>query len=141
VKDLIPPGSAADADAATLEGAAPTRGPWTFVKWDEPSEEALIEMGRGFDGRNLPLYTTWVRSGSPANARLMVAAPALLEALTELLDACEADNGVPDAGDDDDESVSASMPGKGGAITESVLTFGKMRRARAAIAKATGEAT
>ncbi|RAK51620.1 hypothetical protein DJ017_17445 [Phenylobacterium soli] len=51
----------------------------------------------------------------------------LREALEELLSACEADFGVPDDGDEDDEAVDG---GEGG---DMAVTFGMLRRARAAL--------
>jgi hypothetical protein len=51
----------------------------------------------------------------------------LREALDELLTACEDDAGVPNEGDEDDEPVGISSSGP------MSLTFGMMRRARAAL--------
>lgn len=57
---------------------------------------------------------------------------AMRGALTELIDACEADCGVPDEGDGDDEPVgwSGERP--------MALQFGMMRRARAALVNGRG---
>lgn len=52
----------------------------------------------------------------------------LVKAATEIINACEEDCGVPDAGDEDDEAVGASSE------REMALTFGIMRRVRAALA-------
>lgn len=53
-------------------------------------------------------------------------------ALRELLEACEKDCGVPSPDDGDDEAVGAGKDGDG-AIKPMALTFGMLRRARAAL--------
>lgn len=67
--------------------------------------------------------------GTPEN----LAARDLLEALKELLSACDEDFGIPGEHDGDDEAVGASLE------CEMALKFGHLRRARAAIAKAEGK--
>lgn len=57
----------------------------------------------------------------------------LLEALTEITGACEEDCGIPSDCDQDDEAVGAGEDG------DMALTFGMLRRASAAIARAKGE--
>lgn len=61
------------------------------------------------------------------------------EALTELLDACEKDCGVPTEIDEDDEPVGAGQ-NDDGSIKPMALTFGMLRRARAALADQKGGA-
>ena len=70
---------------------------------------------------------------SEEDLRLMAAAPDLLDALKAITKACEDDCcGVNTDDCDDDESVG------GGAEADMALTFGMIRRAKAAIAKAEG---
>lgn len=51
--------------------------------------------------------------------------------LREITDACEADCGVPDADDEDDEAVGSGLEADGVTIRPMALTFGILRRARA----------
>lgn len=69
--------------------------------------------------------------------RIRAAAPALLVSLKELLDACERDCGVPSADDADDEPVGGGL-NEDGTLNPMALTFGHLRRAAAAVAKAEG---
>lgn len=74
-----------------------------------------------------------------ANAHLIAAAPELLEALKELLSACETDCGTPSDNDGDEEPVGGGLDHEGNP-DPMALTFGHMRRAARAIAKAEGAA-
>jgi hypothetical protein len=64
----------------------------------------------------------------PASSVATPPSDAAREALREITEACEADCGVPAADDEDDEAVGASANGP------MALTFGMLRRARAALA-------
>lgn len=68
------------------------------------------------------------RSAPPAGEGV----EALREALTELLTACEADFGVPDEHDEDDEPVGA------GENSEMAIKFGHLRRARSILSTLSG---
>lgn len=70
------------------------------------------------------------RALAEAKARVL----ALESALRQLLDASEADYGVPDDNDSDDESVALGSDGN------SKIVFGHLRRARAVLAGGAAEA-
>jgi hypothetical protein len=107
-------------------GSAHTPGPWKFDQ----------QSGRVFAGAP-PLCVAFVIGGlddepgigptSCANARLIVATPDLVDALAALTAACEMDF---ECEAEDDEHVG------GGDDGPMALTFGMIRRARAALDKA-----
>lgn len=104
---------------------------------DDPSEAASDRKRIGTVGLSIDVkrgngwrVTADEDPRQMATARLWMAAPDLLEALRALLTACEEDCGVPSDCDADDEAVGAGEDG------DMALTFGMLRRARAAIAKA-----
>jgi len=68
-----------------------TPGPWKYGKeLSARSGEWLISMDVGERGRGMQIAETRTGSGHEnANARLIAAAPDLLNALTVLADACE----------------------------------------------------
>ena len=115
-----------------------TPGPWR-IDYDgvlcAPKNE---QYGRKHDVRlaSFPWSSFQEFNGSEnkANARLMAAAPDLLEALEQLLSVMDVDG---PATDDDPDEDSVGWNGDG---TEMPMTFGHLRRARSAIAKARGEA-
>lgn len=117
-----------------------TPGPW-IVDWDWPNNKVRGHsaisgaVGRPKEHRAMAQVVTMLdgetyREGE-ANARLISAAPDMAEALQELLTACLEDFGDPDDGWSDNESVAVGE--------RSPITFGMLRRARSALAKARGE--
>lgn len=127
-----------------------TPGPWIKSKYDETGGydcmTGAIEVGPAcLDGRDYG--QEWCQEISEdalermeADARMIAAAPDLLASLKELLFACEDDCGaVADLSefDGDDEAVGAGM-NEDGSPDPMALTFGHLRRAARAIAKAEG---
>ncbi len=106
-----------------------TPGPWRFsdnTKWWKTNPFSVTVPKKGVHGTavaNIPARATISMEEAQANARLIAAAPDLLEALDSLAryaDTCEL-------------FIKETHPGKAAALRERVTN------ARAAIAKATGE--
>lgn len=108
---------------------AHTPGPWEV----EPSGNVVGKAGHliAVVTRDISVSSIQSVELSEANARLIAAAPDLLETLTGLLENLDMD-GPSTADDPDDDSV-----GRNGDGSEMSMTFGHIRRARVAIAKAT----
>lgn len=116
-----------------------TKGPWTphdmHVRYEGPSVCIMAENRRHYIAA-----FPWVvpvnearKAEWDANIRLIAAAPDLYEALKSLTEACEGDFFGSETNDcADDEAVG------GGTDGDMCLTFGAIRRARAALAKAEG---
>jgi hypothetical protein len=112
-----------------------TPGPWEADELDvfAPSDCPYHPVADCTSNSSCRDYDT-----DEANARLIAAAPELLEALRDLMDIETCDIGMDDF--EDSDSVGAYQDGDG-QTKDLPLTFGHLRRARAAIAKATGEQT
>lgn len=93
----------------------------------------LRDLHKQATTENSHFYTAKVISAAMVEiSRLRMEKGRCLHALAAITDACEADCGVPTDQDGDDESVGAGGDGKGG-IEPMALTFGMLRRARAAL--------
>jgi hypothetical protein len=124
-------GSSADADthreADTPIVSGHTPGPWCVAGTD-PNLQPVVSTVKG----DLELVTCWhhcigsMEAQAHANARLIAAAPDLLEALRKLTDNAVAARGCG-LNDDADGIVSSAL-------------FDAIMQARAALSRATGEA-
>lgn len=124
-----------------------TPGPWNAIT--RPDATIWIQGqsdGNGFrEVCSMPTSPFRDMARVEANARLIAAAPELLEALTVLakiadaFDKSELDEARPEWGDTPESSQHVEIfSGRGG---RQFLTLGDCFNARAAIAKATGKAT
>jgi hypothetical protein len=105
-----------------------TPGPWN-VQPDSPLFAKIGSTGNG------GIYVAKAQGPDTlANARLIAAAPELLAALRDLMAIETADVDMDEF--PDNESVGAFQD-EDGQVKDLPLTFGHLRRARAAIAKAT----
>ena len=111
--------------------SAYTSGPWVRVEQDEPDRQ-LIEYEGNIElvqQSGFRIATVWrtPREDAEANARLIAAAPELLEALTEAVIALEIWHGM----DLDDDTAKAAW--------ELYQASPEMQKINAAIAKARGQ--
>lgn len=107
-----------------------TPGPWHVTTETDGRSRGYIRAGEPLDGAKMPPAVARVcartLSENEANARLIAAAPELLEALRHFAALlAEHHDDLPD-----DRPIFG--------INDAVITAGDLRRARAAIAKATG---
>jgi hypothetical protein len=113
-----------------LSSGRHTPGPWALVRWDEPSEEALIQMGSDepYEAAKWR-WAGWIGLRCPEDAALIAASPCLLGALQQ----AAAELGGPSDGDwstvRDDDYVQLRVRG------------GLLKAIQAAIAKAAPQVT